>query len=297
MRSALAFLIPLIPALAAAPLNLQPRAIPLDLLSTLQLFSQYAGASYCPGNNDSPNTKVTCASGNCPLVEASETSTASEFENTLQTDTTGFVAVDKTRKFIVVSFRGSTSVRNWVGNGDIGLAPTDLCSGCRVHNGFWAAWKEIESTVLTAVKNALAANPGYSVKVTGHSLGGAVATLAAAKLRQTGTPATLYSYGAPRVGNEATSQFITKQAGGNFRVTHTDDPVPRLPFDWMGYRHISPEYWITRIDGNAAASDVFVIEGTSSKAGNAGTSGFNTDAHQQYFGPISACSGGFQIVR
>lgn len=107
------------------------------------------------------------------------------------TDTTGFVAIDKTRKFIVVSFRGSTSVRNWVGNGDISLAPTDLCGNCRVHGGFWSAWKEIEPTVLAAVKNALAANPGFSVRITGHSLGGAVATLAAAKLRQTGTPAAL----------------------------------------------------------------------------------------------------------
>ncbi|KAI9788784.1 MAG: hypothetical protein M1816_006565 [Peltula sp. TS41687] len=297
MKSSLAFIIPLIPALAAAPLNLEPRDITSDLLSTFKLFSQYAGASYCPGNNDSPNTKITCAAGNCPLVEASDTKTASEFENSFQTDTTGYVAVDNTHKFIVVAFRGSTSVRNWVFNGDIGLFPTDLCTGCHVHHGFWTAWKEIESTVLAAVKNAVAANPGFAVKVTGHSLGGAIATIAAAKLRQTGTPAALYSFGCPRVGDDAFAQFTTKQAGGNFRVTHTDDPVPRLPMDWLGYRHVSPEYWITRLDDNVATSDVQKIDGTNSKSGNAGTAGFNTDAHQHYLGSISACSGGFQIVK
>jgi hypothetical protein len=55
-------------------------AISSDLLATLNFFEQYAAAPYCPNNANSPGDKVTCAVGNCPLVEADGTLTLSEFQ-------------------------------------------------------------------------------------------------------------------------------------------------------------------------------------------------------------------------
>ncbi len=173
------------------------------MLRQLNLWEQYAAAAYCVTNNDSPGTKVTCAAGNCPLVEAATTTTLIEFQkwdlvpympgrrpltviSSLITDVTGLVAVDSTNRKIVVNFRGSQSARNWLANLDFTAIPTDICPGCTVHQGFWRSWVEARPRILAAVEDAVAKNPGYGIVATGHSLGGAIATLAAANLRNSG---------------------------------------------------------------------------------------------------------------
>lgn len=70
---------------------------------------------------------------------------------------------------------------------------TDICADCTAHDGFWKSWVEARTGVLAAVKTAVNANPNYQLIVTGHSLGGAIATLAAAQLRNDGYSATLVS--------------------------------------------------------------------------------------------------------
>lgn len=57
---------------------------------------------------------------------------------------------------------------------------------------------------------------------------------------------TTYTYGAPRVGNEAFAKFISEQGDRNYRITHFNDLVPVVPsFGWPWYfRHVEPEYWL-----------------------------------------------------
>lgn len=137
--------------------------------------------------------------------------------------------------------------------------------------------------------------------MTGHSLGGAIATIAAAEIRNGGTKAELYTYGAPRIGMAKVSDYISAQGaqgkGGNFRVTHTDDPVPKLPPLTLGYRHVSPEYFIG--SGNNVAvkpGDVSVYSGNVNFGGNTGRFGKNGDAHGWYFNRVGGCSNGdFEI--
>ncbi len=125
------------------------------------------------------------------------------------------------------------------------LAPLSSCSfvsGCGIHPGFATAWEEISDDVLAALQSATALYPAHDIIVTGHSLGGAVATIAAGHLRQEGFFIDLYTYGSPRVGNLAFVTFITNQDGEEYRVTHSDDPVPQVPPMFLSYRHVSPEY-------------------------------------------------------
>ena len=69
----------LFPITYTAHTNLIP-AVAANTLDQLQFFSQYSAAAYCVGNNNSPNTKITCPQGNCARVEAANTTTLTEFE-------------------------------------------------------------------------------------------------------------------------------------------------------------------------------------------------------------------------
>ena len=55
-------------------------AVTASDLASYNLYEQYAAAAYCESNNNSTGTKLTCFSGNCPLVESANTITVHEFE-------------------------------------------------------------------------------------------------------------------------------------------------------------------------------------------------------------------------
>lgn len=217
-----------------------------------------------------------------------------DFANKGSSDTTGIVVRDITSKSIVVAYRGSQSIRNWFTNAQILLEPMPgWCPGCAVHVGFLDAFREEQATVVDSVTRLVKENPGYKLVITGHSLGGAIATIAATELRKHGLQVSLVTYGSPRVGNEALAKFISA-SGANFRVTHLNDPIPRLPPLTIGYRHSEPEYNIFRGDYPIGPNDIKVYSGTVNFEGNTGFGGvfsFNTTAHRQYFLPtkLSGC--------
>jgi len=153
-----------------------------DLLATFNLYEQYAAATYCPGN-DNKDIKLNCSCGNCPLVENTNAVTVLGFINELSTDVTGYVATDPINKLIVVAFRGSVTVSNFIADIEFPLTPIDICTRCKGETGFWTSWTQARDEVLSAVKSAAAANPSYKIVSVGHSLGGAIAAYAAAELR------------------------------------------------------------------------------------------------------------------
>lgn len=94
----------------------------------------------------------------------------------------------------------------------------------KVHAGYLEALLDIVEEVKIQLYQA--PRPLY---FTGHSMGGALATLAATL--PPGPDAT-YSFGAPRVGNAAFAAALD----GVVRVVNGDDIAPRYPLP-LGYRH------------------------------------------------------------
>ncbi|KAJ6078919.1 hypothetical protein N7467_008672 [Penicillium canescens] len=278
----------------ALPSVVQIRDVPSDKLSQFKFWVQYAAASYCQADYTAQvGTKVSCTTGNCPDVEEAGATIIYDFSNSTATDTAGYIAVDTTNKAVVLAFRGSYSVRNWFADASFPYIDPDLCDGCFAELGFWSSWTNVRDDVNAQLEDALSQNPDYELVIVGHSLGAAVATLAAADLRTKGhESAKLYAFASPRVANPTLAKFITAQ-NNNYRFTHQDDPVPKLPLIAMGYAHVSPEYWITSADNTTVtASDIDVVEGVLSLDGNSGTgvpliSDFH--AHHWYFEKTDAC--------
>ena len=210
----------------------------------------------------------------------------------------GFIAVSGDDKLIVLAFRGSNSNQNWAEDLKFDkIHVHEFCKCCQAHHGFWESWRGVSKPVLELLTRLHDDNPDYRIAITGHSLGGAEATLAAGEIRNLGSWWTdnveLYTYGSPRVGNTETVRFLSQQSNQSYRVTATKDPIPRVPFTMSGYQHTSPEYWIHSNPDDPGPDDVNVLTGYFNPNGvnqyQSLSDGMNMDYHRHYFGYISGC--------
>lgn len=110
----------------------------------------------------------------------------------------------------------------------------------RVHRGFKQEvddlWPQLEQVIATDPRN---------LWFTGHSLGGAMATISAGRCFLAHIPATpkaVYTFGAPRVG---TRRYINYVDVDVTRWVNNNDIVPRVPPTWLGYRHTGRRYYIS----------------------------------------------------
>lgn len=129
--------------------------------------------------------------------------------------------------FAVLVFRGSAGrLDNWLANFD--LKPEPWPTGGRVHAGFKDALLGFWPAILEALREI-----DGPVFYTGHSLGAALATLAAS-LRP---PRALYTFGSPRVGDAVFVRTLRSQP--IYRVATPRDIVTRMPPPYFpfGYRH------------------------------------------------------------
>lgn len=99
--------------------------------------------------------------------------------------------------------------------------------GGRVHSGFLEAYARISDRLDEVVA---ARRPEQKLWLTGHSLGGALAVLAAAHLAGRASIEGLYTYGCPRVGDRAFVDSLPDCV--HRRFVHRDDVIARIPPAW-----------------------------------------------------------------
>lgn len=159
-------------------------------------------------------------------------------------DQVGYVGYTPSQASIYIVFRGSSDLENWVANVDIIKVDYPYCDKCEVHKGFYKAAMEVFPDLFNAVQSLRKQFPSYKVVVTGHSLGGALATLTAMEYLQNDPSASilLYNYGSPRVGNTQFAEWYSANMKVRARVTHHKDIVPHIPTS-KRFEHISGEYY------------------------------------------------------
>ena len=144
--------------------------------------------------------------------------------------TQGFVA--RRREVVVLAFRGSEPINadDWLSNVNCHQRAVENVPGL-LHGGFANDLDEVTKEMLSAVGD-LAKGEEARLFLTGHSLGGALAVLAAALLhfgpRQ--RIAGVFTYGQPRLGDPAFSTAFDQALGAvTFRYVNDLDVVPHVP--------------------------------------------------------------------
>ncbi len=108
-----------------------------------------------------------------------------------------------------------------------------------VHRGFLGAFQLVKDDLFNAIQRLRDKNHPQSLWCTGHSLGGALAVVAAAQLLVDGHRVNgLYTFGQPRVGDETfANECVRRIAGQHFRFVNNNDTVTRVPPREFAYAH------------------------------------------------------------
>lgn len=195
-----------------------------------------SAAAYCETNTYLNRTYKGYTTGFVPVYAIDEA----------KYDVQGIVGYMPSKSTIYLAYRGSTSLQDWLDN--INDIHTDypLCSGCKVHKGFYKAQQDVYSIVQKYVVDLMAKFPTYTVLITGHSLGAALASLTSLSLLADGSvPSSrlrLFNFGSPRVGNDNFAAYASSTLLDHNRVTHHKDIVPHVPMHEF-YTHMNGEWY------------------------------------------------------
>lgn len=144
-------------------------------------------------------------------------------EETYDEDGTQAILVS-CEQFVAIGFRGTeaTSIKDI--KADANAVAKEARTEGRVHSGFDGALMNVESKIQRRLDQGdFDSKPLF---ITGHSLGGALASLAARTLHHRGGVAGCYTYGSPRVGND---DWVARLKTPVYRVVNAADCVTMLP--------------------------------------------------------------------
>ena len=166
------------------------------------------------------------------------------FINDKKTDVQCFVRIFKDT--MTIAFRGSDSLK--VCKVESKFWKTEVpynnySSKIRVHSGFISTYKSqnVRGKIHKIVSDRI-----KKIYVTGHSYGAALAILCAVDLEYN-FPDKSYEvvvFGCPRVGNSAFKKSYNLRIFKTLRVENKNDIVPKVPFAFLGYRHVGAKMTI-----------------------------------------------------
>ncbi|MUG91358.1 DUF2974 domain-containing protein [Scytonema sp. UIC 10036] len=160
----------------------------------------------------------------------------------------GFTLLAKTHSIIV--FRGTQKTVEWIHDftafqDDYPISNSNQTYG-KVHRGFATFYRNnLQSLVREVIKRL---NPFLPCYICGHSLGAALATLAAIDIAlnfpQHKPNLRLYTYASPRVGDPVFAQTHSQLIPNSYRIVNLADTIPLVPPTKIGgvYVHVGQEW-------------------------------------------------------
>ncbi|KAJ3127728.1 hypothetical protein HK100_009570 [Physocladia obscura] len=253
-----------------------------SFLSQMKTYLYFAQSAYCASANINAWDCSSCVIANTEDIYAYPSTDGNE---------QGYIAVNTNLNAIIVSFRGSSNIENWINN--LEFLPTSVpipgvSSSVEVHNGFWTVWSTLQATTFAQLRTYRAAHPTYGVVFTGHSLGAAVAILAAVDAVVSGiVPAastSVIDFGEPRVGNSAFYSYVLSLGFQQLsRVVNYNDIVPHFPLESWGFNHHTQEQWVDSASNLVYCNDVS-NGGEDTNCANTVVPFVSITAHLDYFG-------------
>ena len=140
------------------------------------------------------------------------------------------VLVVKDRNDLWFAFRGTEPSKLNDVTADLKLMKNAATAGGKVHSGFQQEVNDLWMDVLAEIEHNQQLKVQKDIYMTGHSLGAAMATIAATRH----SPVELFTFGSPRVGGP---KFIKNIKCPHLRFMNNNDIVCRIPPSWLGFRH------------------------------------------------------------
>lgn len=155
-----------------------------------------------------------------------------------ETDTQALVEKQPDGSYAII-FPGTASLRDMLT--DARVKKTEWHAG-NVHEGFHAAYDSVREKI-----EALLPADARLV-IAGHSLGGALASLAAHDLGLESfyKVEQVITFGSPRVGNGLFARsYDDRLSSRTFRLVNDGDPVPHLPWVCGSYHHVRQQVYLS----------------------------------------------------
>ncbi|MCD1260088.1 lipase family protein [Paenibacillus athensensis] len=145
-----------------------------------------------------------------------------------------------------VVFRGTESPMDWLADFEFKLETiTEVPNGGRTEQGFTNLYRSVKlvfgdgATPDQPLLQHLDQLPaGSRLTVSGHSLGGAIATLHGFVAGSKQIPVEVITFASPRVGDADFVAAFQRLVPHNTRVFNLPDLVPTVPPELAGYRHV-----------------------------------------------------------
>jgi len=218
--------------------------------ATAKSLLPFAAAAYCPAKNIVNWNCAACSMAPGFRFLGGTTSLL------LGLNITAYIGVDESKQIVVMAFEGSQDFTQiWDQVIESGMTPHPTIPGALVMTYFMQYYIETAPLLESVMTSVLQNYSSYQVYVTGHSLGGALAVLAAASMVQSGVldsdSTTVYTYGQPRVGDYGFAKAAQANIRTLYRLIHFNDPVPHIPpctsiaglCTTAGFYHVKTEVW------------------------------------------------------
>jgi len=191
------------------------------LIEQANITTWLSAAAYCDKNNYATMKLYGPASG----------FVVKDVVSNIKSDIQGYIGILPSTKTIYITFRGSSSIRNWIE--DVEIKKVDYTTfptcNCKVHKGFYHSTLGIIDQISEKIKLLKLRYFDYNIIVTGHSYGAAVSQLIAMELLSLGIESSVYNFGQPRIGDSVYASFVNSQLKNLWRVVHNKDIVPHVP--------------------------------------------------------------------